>query len=41
MGAAVIASVDAAPVFEPAEHYLDFMTLFIKFGIVRDKYFAV
>ena len=41
VGAAVVAGVNAAPVLEFAEHILDFVTLEIECGVVRDGHFAV
>ena len=39
--ASVIAGVDTSPVFEPAKHDLDFVTLSIENGVVGDVDFAV
>jgi hypothetical protein len=41
VGAAIVASVDAPPILEPAEHVLDTMTLAIEGSVVRDLDFAV
>ncbi len=41
MGASVVAGVDAAPVFEPAEHVFDFVAPTIEDSIVRDRYLAI
>ena len=41
MGAAVVACVDASPVFEFAEHVLDLVTLAIEGRVVRDGLLAV
>ena len=37
MGASVVAGVDAPPVFELAEHVLDFVTTFVERLIERDS----
>ena len=39
MGTSAVADVDAPPVFEPAEHVLDFVALTIERGIVLDLTF--
>ena len=39
--ASVIAGVGAPPVFEPAEHDLDFVTLSVERGVVWDVDFSV
>ena len=39
--AAVLAGVDAAPVFDLAEHVLDLVPLSIEGAVVRDRDFAV
>jgi hypothetical protein len=41
VGAAVVASVDAAPVLEPAEHVLDLVTSAVDDGVVPDGHLAV
>ena len=41
MGASIVASVDAPPVLEPAEHDLDLMALAIKDSVVRDGCFSL
>ena len=41
MGAAIVASVDAAPVLELAEHVLDLVALTLEGGVVRDGHLAV
>ena len=41
MGTAVIAGVDAPPVFQASEHDLDFVALAVEHGVVRDMDFAV
>ena len=41
MGAAVIMGVDAAPVFQPSEHVLDFVASAIEHCVVRDLDFPV
>ena len=41
VGAPIVSSVDAPPVFEPAEHDLYFVTLAVERGIVRDLDFAI
>ena len=41
MSALVVASVDAPPVLEPAEHVLDFVPLTIEFAVMSDRGFAV
>jgi len=41
MGAAVVAGVDAAPVFEFAEHVLDLVALAVERAIMRDRHSAV
>ena len=41
MGAAVIAGVDAPPVFETAEHVFYFMALAIEVAVVADRRFAI
>ena len=41
MGASVVAGVDAAPVFEFAEHVLDLVALAVEGGVVGDWHFAV
>ncbi len=38
---AVVAGVDAAPVFEPAEHDLALAALAIEYGVMRDADLAV
>ncbi len=37
MGAAIVARVDASPVFDFAEHILDAMTLAIEGAVMRDR----
>jgi hypothetical protein len=39
--ASIVASVDTAPVLEPAEHVFDLVALAIEHGIVRDKNLSV
>jgi hypothetical protein len=41
VGASVVACVDAAPVFEPAEHVLDPVALTVEGAVVVDGYLAV
>ena len=41
MGAAIIAGVDAPPVFEFTEHVLDAMVLTVAGVVVRDRDFAI
>ena len=41
MSASVIAGVYAAPVFELAEHVLDFMALSVECPVMRDGDFAI
>ena len=41
MGAAVVAGVDASPVFDFAEHILDAMALAIEGAVMRDRDFAI
>ena len=41
MCAAVVAGVDAPPVFQPAEHVLDLVPLAMERAVVRDGDFAV
>src|SRR5664279_697953 len=41
MGASVVTRVDAPPVFEPAEHILDFMALAIERAVMFDRYFSI
>ena len=37
MGAAVISGVDAPPIFEPAEHVFDLVTLLVEDGVMGDR----
>ena len=41
MGTAIISHSDSAPVFEPAEHYLYFVPLFIELFVIRNRFFSV
>ena len=41
MGAAVVAGVDASPVFEPTEHVLDLVPLAVEKPVVGDWYLAI
>jgi hypothetical protein len=41
VGASVVAGVDAAPVFQLAEHVLDFVALAVERAIMGDRHFAV
>ena len=41
MGATVVSGVDAPPVFEPAEHVLDFVALSVEDGVIGDRDLAV
>jgi len=41
VGAAIVARVNASPVFDFAEHILDAMTLAIEGAVMRDRDFAV
>ncbi len=41
MGASVVTRVDATPVFEPAEHILDFVALAIERAVMFDRYFSI
>src|SRR3546814_5782096 len=41
MSAAVVAGMDASPVFEPAEHVLDLVPLAVEDTIMLDRLFAV
>jgi hypothetical protein len=41
VGASVVAGVDATPIFEPAEHILDLVSLAIERLVVRDECFSI
>ncbi len=41
MVASIIAGMDAAPVFEPAEHVLDLVALAVESAVVVDRNFAI
>ncbi len=41
VGASIVAGVDAAPVFESAEHVFDFVALAVECGVVRYGHLAV
>ena len=41
MSASVIAGMDTSPVFEPAEHVLDFVALTVECPVMRDLYLPV
>ena len=41
MGTSVVAGVDAPPVFEPAEHVLDFIALTIKDAVMFDGFSTI
>jgi hypothetical protein len=41
VGASVETGVDKSPVFEPAEHNLDFVSLSVEDRVVRDMDFTV
>jgi hypothetical protein len=36
VGAPVVSGVDAAPIFEPAEHVFDLVALFVEDGVIGD-----
>lgn len=41
MRAAVIAHGDTSPIFESAQHILDFVALFIELLVIRDGHFPI